>query len=507
MGRVLTNNTSVAYAIEDTIGTLPGSPTWFVVEPNDLPSLGSDISRVTRDPITKDRQMRKGEISDLDSAIELPADLTYSHMTDFVEGMFFATAKNTEMSFRASDATSVAYTISAATATQAGKLQFVSGGYASLVYARGYENSGNNGLKVLSADTGTSDTTITVSGGLTTETAPTNALVELCGIRAEQGDLSITVSAGVATITSGNNGASNNIDFTTLGLTVGQFIHVGGLTTANQFSAGAGYGRVKTIAAGTLTLDKLDSTLATDTGSGETVDLLFGQFVRNVSVDDADFLARSYQFEVGFDGLDTDSTAMWEYIKGNYANEITIDTPLTDKATMSVKFVGTDTDNPTDTQKTNASSPVSPVADHLYNTSSSFKRLLRIADSSNTNITDCFKTATVNINNNVSPEKCIGTLGASYMNYGMFEVSVDADIVYSNSVLKTSVRANSTVTMDWGIGNDQGGIFFDVPSATLDDGGYTFNKNESTTIKITANAFKDATLGTSMSVSLFPVVP
>lgn len=507
MGRVLTNGTSVTYAVESTLGTLPGSPTWRTVEPNDLPSLGSDISKVVRDPISKDLQMRKGDVSDLDSGIELPLDLTYSHMTDFVEGFVAATAVNSDMVFEGGNAVSTGFTIASATTAQAAKLQFTTGGYASLVYARGYANSANNGLQVLSADVATSGTEITVSGGLTAETAPTNALVELCGIRAETGDLSITVSSGVATITSGNNGASNNIDFTTLGLTVGQWVHVGGLTSSNQFSAGAGYGRVKTIAAGTLTCDKLDSTLATDTGASETIDLLFGRFIRNVSVDDAAFLARSYQFEVGFDGLDTDNSTMWEYIKGNYASEVSIETPLTDKATMSITFVGTDTDNPTDTQKTNADSPISPVADNLYNTTSSFKRLPRIANTSNVDLTDCFKTATININRNVSPEKCVGTLGATYMNYGMFEVSVEGDVVYSNSALKTSVRANSTVTLDWGMGNDQGGIFFDVPSATLDDGGYTFTKNESTTISITANAFKDATLGTSLSVSLFPVVP
>ena len=39
MSRVLTNNTSLAYAIESALGVLPGSPVWHELEPNSIGAL------------------------------------------------------------------------------------------------------------------------------------------------------------------------------------------------------------------------------------------------------------------------------------------------------------------------------------------------------------------------------------------------------------------------------------------------------------------------------------
>lgn len=505
MGRVLTNNISIQAARESSLGVLGGSPDWKLLEPNDVSAFGATITNVRRQPISKDKQDRKGTTTDLDSSVEFEADLTMDAVSEFIEAFCFSTAVNDDLHFEKVNVTSGGYTIPAATAAQAAKLQFTSGGPISLVYARGYALAANNGLKPLSADTATSGTAIAFSGA-TAETAPAKAVVEIAGIRPEVGDLALTVSGTTGSLTSGNNGASNNIDFTTLGLTVGQFIHIGGLTTANQFSAGAGYARITAIAAATLTLDKLSSTLATDTGASETVDLLFGRFIRNVAVDDASFLETSYQFEASYPNLGTGGATEYEYALGNYCNEVTFTLPLTDKATATFGFVGTDTEVPTTTRKSGASSAREPAKTAALNTSADVARL-RVTQVDETGLTTDFKAFSLTLTNNVSPEKVIGQLGAKYMNTGNFQVSMDAEILFTEGDVVSAIRNNTTVTMDFILDNQDGAVAVDIPSLTLGGGGKNFPVNESVILNLTGQAFKDATLNTSVGVSLFAIVP
>src|SRR3546814_19905084 len=62
---------------------------------------------------------------------------------------------------------------------------------------------------------------------------------------------------------------STALDFTTLGIAVGQVIHVGGIDVANQFfeTENTGFARVRIVAANKLTLDKRDQAFIADDGT------------------------------------------------------------------------------------------------------------------------------------------------------------------------------------------------------------------------------------------------
>lgn len=512
MGRVLTNNTTLAYARQVAFGTdITGdSPTWFTTEPNGNITFGASITTEPRAPISKNRQRRKGSIVDKDSEVSYETDLTLSGLLDFIEGFCFSTAVNSDLTFRAADATATTdlFTIPAATAAQAAKLQWVTAAEASLLWATGYANAGNNGLHVLTADVTTTDTSIACTGStLVTETAPTNADLSVCGIRCGTSDLSITVSAGVATVTS-----AANLDFTTLGLTVGQFVHVGGVTAANQFSAGAGFGRITAIVAATLTLDKLSSTLATDVGTGENVDILFGRFVRNVTTEDSEYLEQYYQFEAGFPNLfvETDATEPngYEYAIDNICNQIELSFPLTSLAKMTPGFIGTDTEAAVDdgARKTNASTPVDPIFTTPFNTSADYARL-RITDTDEAGLTTDFKDWTLTLNNNAGPEKVQDYLGSKYLNVGNFEVGISGTFLFTEPNVTARILSNTTVTMDLILENSDGAFALDLPAMTLGDGSRDYAVNESIKVNLTGEAFQDPTLGTSIGLSLFPVTP
>lgn len=504
MGRVLTNNISLAYAIEASLAVLPGSPTWKLLEPNDISTFGATITTVSRTPISKNRQRKKGTIADLESAAEFEHDLTREVAIDFFEGFVFATftpivslSSGTPNNLAADDdvtgSGTEGFTHAAITTALANN---------TLIFVRGFTQTAANGLFVVDGTNSTTTVTdLTTTPGIVDETPSQaqHATLDVAGRRGASGDLVWT--AATKTL------SSTALNFTTLGLTKGQLVHIGGIIAANQFTGGVAYGRVKTISATAIVFDKVTGTLvADDTGAAKQIDILFGRFLRNVPVDNAAYLERSFQFEAAYANLNNPSGDKYEYSKGNLCNSMELKLPLTDKATVTFGFIGTDTEVPTATRKTNASTPVIPVQTTAFNTTSDLARI-RITKLDENGLTTCFKDVTITLNNNVSPEKCLGTLGASFMNTGNFEVNLDAKVLFTNSEVVDAIRNNETVTMDCILKNGDGGIGIDLPAMTLGDGAKEFPVNESVLISLKGECFADPTLGTSIGISMFPVLP
>lgn len=504
MAKVDTQSISLAYSIESALGT--AGTTWFLLEPEDITAYGATITTVPRDPISKDRQRRKGTTTDLDSSVEFEHDMTHELVAALGEVFFFAEAVNYDCVFRAADVTANGYTIPAASAAQGAKFQWVTGEEATLVFAQGYANAINNGLKPLTADLATSGTELTVSAaGLTVETAPTNALVELAGMRFASGDLVLDV----LTATTGTLTSTDVADVTTIGLTVGQWFRIGGLTATEQYAGGIGYARVSALSGSVITYEELRTVSGTlvDETPANAIDLLYGRFIRNVDVDaDAEgnrFLERSLHFEVAYPNLGSPSTENYEYAAGNLGNSLGFNLPLTDKATMSVGMIGTTTEAITSTRKSGASTPILPLRTTAFNTSSDIIALetdqVAVADT-------CFKSFTATIGNAVSPDKCLGRLGAVFMNRGKFTVDLEMQLLFTDPALSNAIRNNTTAKLVLGMNNDNGAVFLDVPSLTFGGGAREFPRDQGVLINATGTAFKDATLGYSASLSLIPAV-
>lgn len=488
MGRVLTNNTALAFAVESALGVVASDAAWRGVEPNSYNTLGATITTVARSPISRDRQRRKGTITDLDSAVAFETDLILDHFIGFAEGFMFAKFVGAPT-----------FSPTAATSGGSGGFTVAEGGDLTedtLVYAKGFAIEANNGLHVVAS--GASGTNIRVDG-LTAETAPETAVVEVCGVRGASGDIAINASGNLA---------SSVLDFTSLPLHPGMFIHIGSDDAANKFSTAADYGfaRIVSIAAHEIVLDRRGQAYSADTGTGKQVDILYGRFLRNVPVGDADFLERSFMFEAAYPGLGDADETEYEYARGNYCNTLAFGIPLTNKSTMTYAFVGLDTDVPTTSRKAGADNAATPIQSAAFNTSADIARLI-IMDVDEVGLTSDFKSLTVNLNNNVTPEKVIGRLGARYMNYGNFEVSMDATLLFTSGAVVEAIRNNTQLGMDFVLRNDDGALVIDVPSLTLGGGGKEFPVNESVTINTTVQAYADDVLGYSLGMSLFPYTP
>ena len=485
---------------------------WKLTEPNTINSLGATITTVPRNPISNRRQRRKGTVTDLDSAIEFEADLTHDSFEDFIQGWVFATAINGDVVFRGSDIANGQYHIqSPFTAAQSAK--FVQGaGFSTLIYAAGYTTSANNGLKAISSAPGLRGASI-AAAGLTSETAASNTTLKMAGVRGDDFTWDWDAPSRTATLAS----AGDITDFSALGLTPGQVVHIGSdngsgsiqnafeNTAANDMFGNA---RVRSINGSSVVFDRVDTALRfDDLTAPAALDLMFTRFFRNVPVDASDFLEQSFQFEAAWSNLaDPGPGDEYEYSRGNFCNQLQFNLPLTNKATATFGFIGTDTDNPTATRKDGADSARQPQGTSAFNTSSEIARI-RITEVDEDGLTTDFKSLTLTLNNNVSPEKVLGVLGARFLNTGNFEVDVEAQLLFTSSAVTAAIRNNETLTMDFIIGNDDGQIAVDIPSLTLGGGDKELPVNESVLINTTAQAFEDPTLGTSIGISEIVAVP
>lgn len=204
MGQTKTNNLSMSYSFESAVpGVLAGSPLWKVVEPNSIPNFGTEITTVSRQPVSKRRQRRKGKTTDLSSGLEVEMDFCLDPFEDMMGIFAVANWQN-----KAPQPVLSCDTNSFVTADN--NITYPVG---SLIHVRGMINPTNNGLHLVNGTPSDVDTPVTTV--LVAETAPANAIIERAGIRGAAGDLEINVEGNLI---------STALDFTTLPLTVGQVI-------------------------------------------------------------------------------------------------------------------------------------------------------------------------------------------------------------------------------------------------------------------------------------------
>ena len=486
-GRTLTNASGWQFSREETLGNLPVSPVWKILEPNDISSFGASITKVARSPISKNRQEEKGTVTDLDSAAEFAVDTTMDLIEDVAEPFVFANFIGQEK-MKPTAATVSAYTIPAGTAHPEN----------TLVVGFGFFNSENNGLKLV--DAGSTATSVLVVETLVAETPAVtkNVSLEVAGFRFPVGDLEVDANGDlISTLT----------DLTSLGLIPGQSIWVGGDETVNSFALAnnRGYARVVSVVTNKIVLENRQQDYTIDVGDAKLIDLYFGRFLKNVPVDDANYLEQSLQFEATYTDIEDPGDA-YEYSEGGYSNVWALDLPLTDKSASTIGFVGTDTPVPTTVRRTNADSPLIPVKTTALNTSQDIARL-RIQDVDENGLTTDFKSASITLDNGVSGEKVLGNLGPKYMNVSNFKVGLDSELLFSNIAVPAAIRNNETLGLDFALRNEDGAVMFDIPSMTLEGGDKSFPVNESINISVTANAFRDETYDASIMISLFPYVP
>lgn len=515
MARTLTNESAYAYAIQDGFDDLGSTPAWKSLEPNGIPSFGPEISTVSRNPISRSRQAKQGTTVGLDSTVEIDLDITQDSFIDFIESVIFTTATNERIQ---SGALFGALLADDALPTLLGEGWSHSAITAAipvgqLIFARGFATAVTNGLNAVGQSSTTETEVVGTPGIIIEDLGDTgNASIETAGWRFTDlvwTDATKTLSSAL-------------VDETTIGLTPGQLLYIGGPTTSERFPSGTAFARVVSVTSAGIVVDKVTDDAKIGTGfvaggdqSSDAVDLLFGRFIRNVPTDDSEFLKRYIEIEASFPELfeTTPETPVadpdgFEYSLNLLPNTLVWNFPERDKSTAVLSLVGTDTEPPVNnaSRKTNASTPAKAIGTTAFNTSSDFARL-RIQDVDETGLTIDIVSMVATFGNNVTIEEILGRLGARYINFGNFELIVELVTIFTEPKVLARIRENTVVTLDWVVQNRDGVIGIDIPSATLGGGARDNTVNESVKLNITATAFEDETLGASVGVSTIPFVP
>lgn len=490
VNKINSNVVETAYAEEQTIKNLPGTPVWRPLDVNSFSDFGGSIGKVSRMPFRTDRQNRKGSTVDLDAAGSLNHDLVQAGLQDILQGFFFADLR-VKVDFGGSgevtnvDATGNDY--EAASGLDAFDAN-------DLVLASGFTNAANNGLKTVTTAAAGS---LTVSETLVNETPPSAAKLVKVGHQFASGDLEVDFTGSLPKLT------TTTKDLTDLGLVPGEFIYIGGDSAATQFAtSGMGFARCRSIAANEIVIDKCQQDMATDAGAAKTIQIFFGRVLKNET--GTDIKRRTYNVERQLGAPDdaSPSQIQSEYLIGAVPNELTLNIPTADKAMLDLSFVAMDVEYRTGVQGVKSGTRITQTEESAFNTSSNVPLInLAIVSNSDENPTPLFAYAeelSIAINNNVSPDKAIGVLGGFDASHGNFEVTGSLTAYFQDVTSVSAVRDNSDVTLDMHLVKENAGVTVDIPLIALGDGRLDIAQNEAIRIPLA----KEAAIGTGAITGL-----
>lgn len=494
------NATACYIAEEASPKVLPGSPVWYEQEPNQYNDFGGEYKSVARDPINASRQRKRGTTTDLDAAGGYNSDVTQNNLTRLLQGFMFADAheapdtaplNGSAITITAVDGTNDQYEAAS------GLDVFLDG---QIVLASGFGIPANNGLKVL--DNVASGAIDTVEDLTAEASPPAAARVEAVGFQFTSGDATMTVSSGVATL-----GATTQ-DLTDLGLQVGQWIFVGGDSSGLKFATcPSGYARIASISATAIVFDKVTAAFVTDAGTGKTVQIFFGKFIRNEK-DPSLIVTRTYQVErqLGNDGVGIQA----EYIEGAVANELKLNVPSADKMNADLSFVAMSASYKTGTEGIKSGTRVAALGEDPFNTSKNIYRIrMNIIDPATLQPTALFayvNEANISINNNASLAKAVSVLGAFDITVGTFEVGGEVNVYFADVTALNAIKNNSDVTMDIIAAKDNAGMVFDMPMFGLGKGKLNIEKDKAITVPLETLA-AEGEKGYTLGITVFPYLP
>lgn len=511
--KISSNVTGLRYAEETSPKTLPGTPVWIPLEPNSYSDFGGELATIARNPINDSRQRKKGVVTDLDASGGFTTDITQINLQHLLQGFFFANLrlKGEAKNEPGISVLTLSVTATTDTFTRVGGTLDLTTQFAvdDLVLSAGFAESSNNGLFAVTAVT---STTLVVAlpdgaGGdctLVDEAATATGSLVQVGYEGAAGDIDVDMTGSRPALT------STALDFTTLGLIVGEFIFIGGDATGMKFTTATnnGFARIRSIVAARLEFDKTQGTMVTEASTTETIHLFVGRVLKNEAA--ASIVRRSYNLERLLGKADTtDTYDQVEYITGAVPNEMTINISTADKVMADLSFVAMDHELKTGAVGPKTGTRPALVEADAFNTSSDFSRIklavVNEADACPTALFAFAQELSLTINNNVTPDKAIGVLGAFDVTHGTFEVGGDITAYFANVAAVTAVRNNSDITLDIHMVKANAGISIDLPLLTLGDGRLEVEQDQSIKIPLSNQAATGAKIDSNLNHTLMMV--
>lgn len=474
------NRTQVTYIAEVTLGTTPGSPAMTALR------LRSEDLNYAIDTIRSDEIRATREVTD---AVNVGArnsggfnfELSYGAFDDFIAGAMFNTWTETaEITNSASDTEITQVTDSSDTFTVASGGGSFKAGH--LIRTSGFTNAANNGLFRVASSTGTT----VVAGGtptLTDEAAPPlGARIKVVGFRGASGDITAT-STGLG---------STALDFTTLGLQVGQWIKIGGSTAGEQFATAAlnDWARVTAIAATALTLDNRPTGWTTDSGTSKTITVYVGDVIKVGTT------KKSFTIEKAYLGQDTPKYIVF---KGMVPGTLELNFQVGQILNGRVSFLGTDAD------VNSASLDASPTAAPTNSVMNAINDIARISENGSA-VTgpNYIQSMTLTINNALREQVGIGTFGLVGIGAGDAEIQGNMTTYFGSYDLYERFINNTASSLFSVVRKSGKGYVFSAPNVKLMNGTVqSGGRNQDVLVNCGYMALYDSTTATSFQIDRF----
>ncbi len=492
--------TGLAYGREPTLKADPTK--WNEMEPDSESEFGGKLSSIARDPINFSRQMKKSVITGLDVNGNIGMDMTQTNLIELLQGICFADAYE---SFDTNPLVGTSITITNVDGTN-DEYEAASGldtpKVNDLIFASGFTETANNGLKTVAS---VAAGALGVSEDLVDETPPSTARLVTVGHQFSSGDLNLNYANNLVTL------STTTKDLTELGLTIGQWIFVGGDSAGLKFVNNEPFkARVYSIDTNALVLDMSLGTHVTETGTGLTIQLFFSKCIKNENTA-ALIKPISYQFErqLGNDGNGIQS----EYLKGMFANELQLNIESENKLTTEIRFIGLDTERRDGTTGIKSGTRISALNEDAYNTSSDVYSFIAytydddaIGLIGSDSIFAYLSKGSLSINNNMKVNKAVGVLGGFDVTAGKFQVTANLEGYLTDFTAIESMYANYNVGSLLSMAHKNVGFVIDVPKSTFSDGRPVVEKGEAVKLPLDSAAC-ESSLGHTISFSFFNYLP
>lgn len=319
------------------------------------------------------------------------------------------------------------------------------------------------------------------------------------------GDIKFAVDNGVYSLT------ATTSDFTNLKLVEGEWIFVGSDVETERFDrAGTFYARVSKIEAKKLTFDNgtFKAGLTADTGASKSIKIYMGQVLKNEATSDL-IKRKSYAFERTLGEDLTTKQKQAEYISGAVIGEFSLEAKQGEMLKADVKFTATNNEYRTGTLLSNGKLKPA-LGESGINTTSDIRAIrLSLNDDTKSTSTPLFAYVTetsIEVNNNLSENKALGTFGAIDVSAGNFEVSGKTTAYFTTVQAVNAVRQNADVGLFAIFATKLKGFIFDIPLVGLSGGTLNVEKDNPITLELEASGAENK-FGYTMMYVNFPLLP
>lgn len=467
---------------ETAFGVIPTSPAFFDLRVTSS-TLQPGIDSVVSQELRTDRQIPDQTTTAIKASGDLSFELSFNAMDGLFEEVLQGTWSNKPNIVNTGAGTPIS-ALSATTLTVGSGLgtPFYDG---AVVQLSGFAAAANNTIGFVTAQ---SSTTIVCGGStFTVDASPqAGATVRIVGAQIASGDLVATSSGLTATAA----------DFTTLGLSVGDWIKLGSNVSADSFATAANnaFVRVTQIAAHAISLDNLPAGWAADSGTGKAVIIWFGDTVINGVNLITSTIERTYTDQ---------GTPTYEYYTGSVTSKMSLSLSASQIITGSASFVSQSAQYPT-TRASGASDIAAPTYPVLNATSNfggiDFAGAALLGP-------NYIMEATVDFDNSVTPAMAVGSLGAVAMINGDFNVTGTLNAYFGSNAMITYLLGNQATALNFRIGdtlNAQETYIIDLPQVKLTSTQINdVSKNKAVMQSIGYRAVLSPTLGYTAKICRF----